>query len=79
MSKLNLSQRVPREYDFQTLSKLFKEIEQQVSMLSEGRISGKYTARSSVPTTGEYKKGDFVTNSNTLELGTVGAKYVVTR
>ena len=77
MSKLTLSQKVPIKYDPQTLSKMFKEIEQQVNMLSEGLISGKHTSRTSVPVAGNYKRGDFVTNSNTLELGTVGAKYVV--
>ena len=77
MSKLSLHQRTPKEYDPQALSKLFKEIEQQVNMLSEGLISGKYTSRTAVPVNGNYKRGDFVTNSSTLELGTVGAKYVV--
>lgn len=77
MSKLTLSQKVPFEYNQQTLSKMFKEIEQQVNMLSEGLISGKYTSRVAIPVAGNYKRGDFISNSNTLELGSAGFKYVV--
>lgn len=77
MSKLKLSHRVSINYDPQTLSKIFKDIEQVINQIAEGQIAPTYNARTSVPVAGDYKRGDFIRNSSTLEIGTVGSKYIV--
>lgn len=77
MSKLNLSVRTTDQYDKQSEFDMRKAVEQQVNGLSEGRLSAKYNAMSSAPTTGNYAVGDFVPNSAPSELGTAGNKYVI--
>lgn len=50
----------------------------QVNALSEGRIVAKYNALTSVPTTGNYVKGDFVANSAPATAGSAGGVYIIT-
>jgi hypothetical protein len=59
------------------VSDQFREHAQQVNLLSEGLIAGAYAARTSVPTTGTWKQGDFVRNSTPTEAGAASSKYVV--
>lgn len=77
MSKLNLSLRTPDQYNKQSEFDFRQKVEQQVNALSEGRLSAKYNAMSSAPTTGDYAVGDFVPNSAPSELGIIGSKYVI--
>ncbi len=77
MSRLYLVPKVPSEYNVHTITDLFRQIETLLNNLAENRISAKYNARSSVPTVGDYKRGDFVPNSSPSELGSPGAKYVL--
>lgn len=58
------------------LYELLREHVQQINGLADGSITA-YTARTSAPTTGAYKRGDFVPNSEPSELGSVGAKYII--
>lgn len=60
------------------LTQLFRDVAAQVNDLSEGKIVANYSARSSVPTTGTWNKGDFIRNSAPAEAGSAGSKYVVT-
>lgn len=60
------------------LTDLFRDTSKQVNDLTEGRISAVTNAATSVPTTGTWKQGDFVRNSEPVEAGTATSKYVVT-
>lgn len=61
-----------------TLVRILTDIATQLNNLSEGRITAATNADTAPPTTGEHQKGDFVRNAAPAELGTAGAKYVVT-
>ena len=60
------------------LTELFRATNVQVNQLTEGTVSAVHSASSAAPTAGKYAQGDFVRNSAPSELGTAGAKYVVT-
>lgn len=72
MSKLNGSQRLPREYDHVSMTEIMRLIEEQVNLLSEGRLSARYASASSIPTTGTNARGDIVWNSAPSAGGTIG-------
>jgi hypothetical protein len=50
---------------------------QQVNGVSEGRIAPWHTAHTAAPVAGKYDQGDFVRNSEPVEAGSEGSKYVV--
>jgi hypothetical protein len=69
------------EYDRQLYVKLndiFRSIAARVNDLSDGRMSATDNKSTVIPTTGLYAIGDFVRNIQPVELGTTGAKYIVT-
>lgn len=67
----------PRKNVDQETDRWYRSIAQQVNALSEGKAAALYQSAQSSPTSGTYAQGDFVTNNNPLETGTVGSKYVV--
>jgi hypothetical protein len=77
LSKLVLGVKVPREYVFSVVAELFRKIEEQVNRLAEGRIDARHEARTAVPTTGTWARGDVIDNSQPSELGTAGSMYVI--
>lgn len=77
MSKLNIVDRLPTEYQRGRIAELFRDIQEQINALSEGYLVASYTAKTAAPTTGSWAKGDFVKNSNPSETGSGGSKYVV--
>jgi hypothetical protein len=72
--KLNV---VPRANVDAETARWYREVAQQVNAVSEGRLSGSYTASTAAPTTGTWTVGDKVRNSAPAEAGTAGSKYVV--
>lgn len=58
-------------YDF------FRQLVGKVNDMSAGFITAQDTALTSAPSSGEWKKGDFVRNSSPSELGTAPNKYVI--
>lgn len=82
MSKLVLDFKVPSAYDRSSFSEIIRAICSQVNTLSEGRISAKYQAQVSVPTSVAAAVGDMVWDSNTTVRGSVApgvaASYVRT-
>ena len=72
MSKLTLSQRVPRVYDSAIITELFRMIEAQVNQLTEGRASAYHGAMSAAPATGTWVVGDWVKNSAPASAGYFG-------
>lgn len=75
MSKLNLQPRVGVQDP--NLQRELIEHARQVNNLSEGRGVARYNAATAAPTTGMYSQNDTIQNSNMLELGTTGSKYVI--
>jgi len=59
------------------LQRELREHAVQVNLISEGRITGFYTALAAAPTSGSWMQGDAVMNSAPSELGTAGSKYVI--
>lgn len=82
MSKLVLDLRVPADYDKQAFTEIIRAVCNQVNQLSEGQITARYQAQSSVPTgTGvSYQVGDIIWDSNQTVRGSVApgiaASYV---
>jgi hypothetical protein len=72
--KLNVTPRA--NVDAET-GRWYRDVAQQVNAVSEGRLSGSYTASASVPITGTWAVGDKVRNSAPAEAGTAGNKYVI--
>jgi hypothetical protein len=77
MSKLASTQKLPKDYNLQSVDAIFRSIDQQVNALSEGRLVANYNAATAVPTTGTYAIGDFIRNSAPSELGGAGSMYVI--
>jgi len=77
--RLFLEQYLQKDYDFALMAELMRHVEDAINRLSEGRIYQAYNAAPSAPTgtTVSYQVGDFVRNSNPIELGSVGSRYIV--
>lgn len=60
------------------LKKYLQQISQKVNQLGDGRMAARDLTATAVPTTGAYAKGDFVANSDPVELGAASNKYVIT-
>lgn len=80
--KISIDPRLPQTDSVPDLKRrltdYFRTVANQLNFLSEGSILASYNAVSAAPATGTYANGDFVRNSAPSELGTAGAKYVVT-
>jgi hypothetical protein len=77
MPRLNVKPRIPREYNAQSFDAILVEMQNQINSLSEGMLTGRYNAQTSVPTTGTYNVGDIVYNATPSELGAPGSKYIL--
>lgn len=77
MSKLAISQRVPRQYDSQTLTELFRQLEQQVNALSEGSAFAYHGSVSGIPTT-TVGLGDWAKEASPVSGGYFGYVYTTT-
>jgi hypothetical protein len=75
--KLALQRRVPRDYNPQVFTEIVREIEMKVNLLVEERLAAFDNALTSVPTTGDWARGDFVRNSTPSEAGSALSKYVI--
>lgn len=78
MSKASLVTKIPDVYNVHAMTELMRQVETLLNGLAESRLAAKYNARSTVPTTGSYAKGDFVPNSAPSELGAPGSMYIIT-
>lgn len=80
MSKLVLDLKVSEKYEKAPLSEIIRVICTQVNTLSEGRISARYQAQASVPSSVAAAVGDIVWDSNCTVRGSVApgiaASYV---
>lgn len=71
MSKLVLDLLVPNTYDKAQLGDVVRAICNQVNLLSEGRISARYQAQASVPSSVAAQVSDIIWDSNTTVRGSV--------
>lgn len=80
--RLNESPRVPSQGLSASLAQFLHDqlraIAQKVNQIGDGRIAGSDLCSATVPTSGTFAKGDFISNSAPSELGTAGQKYVIT-
>lgn len=66
--------------DAQTIRKLtdlFRDVAKQLNLLTEGTVAAVHNAATATPTAGMHATGDFVRNSNPVEAGAPGSKYLV--
>lgn len=70
--KLNIAERLPLEYNRDFLIALFRQLENQVNALAEGRITARHFTATSAPTTGTFQVGDIVWNTTPAASGTIG-------
>lgn len=79
MPRINLEQYVQEKYDPALTREIMRVVEDAVNRLSEGRIYQRYNAAAAAPTgtTVSYQVGDQVMNSNPVELGSAGSKYMI--
>jgi hypothetical protein len=73
-----LKDRVPRTYDPQVISELFRLVEAQLNGLTEGRAGVYHGAATAAPTTGDWVRGDWVKNSEPSAGGYFGWVCVTT-
>lgn len=80
MSKVAVANRVPRNYDPQAIADLFRSLETQINLLSEGKVTATYNAHTAAPSGSAqpFQWGDFVKNTKPTEVSqTAIANYVV--
>lgn len=75
--KLSISSRVPREWNPDLITLLFRQLETQVNALAEGRLAGRHFTMATIPTVGDFALGDIVWKSNPTEAGSASSKYVI--
>jgi hypothetical protein len=76
--KLVLDVKVPANYDRSRIQDIVRQLQTAVNQMAECRIDTHYLSATSAPSSGAYKRGDFVPNSAPSELGGGGSKYVIT-
>lgn len=76
--KVNVESQIPQQYSPSVYRRMLRAITQQLNLLSEGFVQAATNAATAMPTSGTYKKGDFVRKSDLAEAGAGGAKYVIT-
>lgn len=65
-----------KELNF-ALQQILRTIAQKVNLIADGRLAGSDLVASAVPTTGKFAKGDFIKNSDPVEAGAPGSKYIL--
>lgn len=59
------------------ITELLRDAARKVNALARGRFSALENTGTAAPTTGTHAQGDFIANSNRVEAGSSGSKYVV--
>lgn len=59
------------------LTDVLRDLGTRLDLLAEGRLEGAKLDATSVPTTGTYKRGDFIRKSDPVEAGSSPNKYVI--
>lgn len=63
---------IPLEWNRDQMMEIIRKIELQVNLLAEGRIQGRHFTADSVPTTGDFARGDIIWSSVPSAGGTAG-------
>jgi hypothetical protein len=77
MSRVKVDNRLSQTYNPGVMTRVLREITDQLNLLSEGFLQAATNAGSAAPTTGSYRQGDFVRHSAPSEAGGAGSKYVI--
>lgn len=79
MPRLYLEQFLQEKYDRGLMTEAFRQIEDAINRLSEGRIYQNYNASTAAPTgdAQSYQVGDFVKNLTPTPTGSAGSEYVI--
>ena len=77
LSKLALTNRVPREYNAQVLTGIVRDIEQQVNQLTEGSANAYHGAVTGIPTS-TAALGDWAKEASPVSGGYFGYVYTTT-
>lgn len=75
--KLATSKSLPQEYSRGYLARLLQQIDDQVNNLTDGKVNAVTNSYTAAPTAGNHAVGDFVRNTNTVEIGTEPNNYVI--
>lgn len=59
------------------LTELLRDAARKVNALARGTFAAIDNTATAAPTTGTHAQGDFVANSNRVEAGTAGSRYVI--
>lgn len=76
--KLNLTAKVPAAWDRAILTEMFKDIQELLNNLIEGRLRARFSARTAAPTSGSWGVGDKIDNSAPAVAGVALSRYVIT-
>jgi hypothetical protein len=80
VSKLVLDLKVPSEYKKTDFAEIIRAICNQVNTLSEGKLTARYNAQESMPssvaTAVSFAVGDFIPDANCTVRGSAGSQYV---
>ena len=77
MSKLNLLQRIPRQYESSVFTEIFGQIERQVNQLTEGSANAYHGAVTGIPTS-TAALGDWAKEASPTSGGYFGYVYTTT-
>ena len=77
MSKLNLLQRIPRQYESSVFTEIFGQIERQVNQLTEGSANAYHGAVTGIPTS-TAALGDWAKEASPVSGGYFGYVYTTT-
>lgn len=77
MSKLNLLQRIPRQYESSVFTEIFGQIERQVNQLTEGSANAYHGAVTGLPTS-TAALGDWAKEASPASGGYFGYVYTTT-
>lgn len=75
--KLATSKSLPQEYNRGFIARLLQQIDDQVNNLTDGKVNAVTNSYTAAPTGGTHAVGDFVRNTNTVEIGTAPSAYVI--
>lgn len=75
--KLATSKSLPQEYNRGFIARLLQQIDDQVNNLTDGKVNAVTNSYTAAPTAGTHAVGDFVRNTNTVEIGTAPNNYVI--
>lgn len=76
MTKVAVEFQVPDKWERSTVTEIFRKIQDQLNLVSEGKMSARHLNFTTAPTSGTFALGDIAWDSAPAEAGAGGSKYV---